>query len=81
MKNKNLMSMDDFKGKKSTKVEAPVNEMVDAIDDVYRVSVDVDLQKSLVSSFIFKFPNISWPRISFNGFCCILTKSFYFLII
>ena len=54
IKNKNLMSMDDFKGKKSTKVEAPVNEMVDAIDDVYRVSVDVDLQKSLVSSFIKK---------------------------
>ncbi len=52
--NKNLMSMDDFKSKKSTKVEVPVNEMVDAIDDVYRVSVDVDLQKSLVSSFIKK---------------------------
>lgn len=46
--------MDDFKSKKSTKVEVPVNEMVDAIDDVYRVSVDVDLQKSLVSSFIKK---------------------------
>ena len=48
------MSMDDFKGKKSTKIEAPVNEMVDAIDDFYRVSVDVDLPKSLVSSFIKK---------------------------
>jgi len=46
--------MDDFKGKKSTKIEAPVNEMVDAIDDFYRVSVDVDLPKSLVSSFIKK---------------------------
>jgi len=46
--------MDDFKGKKSTKVDAPVNEMVDAIDDVYRVSVDVDLPKSLISSFIKK---------------------------
>ena len=40
IKNKNLMSMDDFKGKKSTKI-ATVNEMVDAIDDVYRVSVEV----------------------------------------
>lgn len=48
------MSMDDFKGKKSTKIESPVNEMVDAIDDFYRVSVDVDLPKSLVSSFIKK---------------------------
>ena len=54
IKTKNLMSMDDFKGKKSTKIEAPVNEMVDAIDDFYRVSVDVDLPKSLVSSFIKK---------------------------
>ena len=53
IKNKNLMSMDDFKGKKSTKI-VTVNEMVDAIDDVYRVSVDVDLPKSLISSFIKK---------------------------
>jgi hypothetical protein len=58
---KNILSLDGFKGKKSIKesvakpVEAPVvNEMVDAIDDVYRVSVDVDLPKSLISSFIKK---------------------------
>jgi len=56
MSNKNILSLNDFKGKKSVKevVEKPINEMVDAIDDVYRVSVDVDLPKSLISSFIKK---------------------------
>lgn len=49
---KNILSLDDFKGKKST--NKPVNEMVDAIDDFYRVSVDVDLPKSLIGSFIKK---------------------------
>lgn len=49
---KNILSLNDFKGKKST--EPVVNEMVDAIDDFYRVSVDVDLPKSLISSFIKK---------------------------
>jgi len=64
---KNIFSFNDFKGKKSIKesvvdspvvespvVETPVNEMVDAIDDFYRVSVDIDLPKSLISSFIKK---------------------------
>ena len=54
---KNILSLNDFKGKKSVTekvVEKPINEMVDAIDDVYRVSVDVDLPKSLISSFIKK---------------------------
>jgi hypothetical protein len=54
---KNILSLNDFKDKKSTKetvVSKPINEMVDAIDDVYRVSVDVDLPKSLISSFIKK---------------------------
>lgn len=49
---KNILSLNDFKGMKST--EPVVNEMVDAIDDFYRVSVDVDLPKSLISSFIKK---------------------------
>ena len=49
---KNIFSFNDFKGKKST--EPVINEMVDAIDDFYRVSVDVDLPKSLISSFIKK---------------------------
>ena len=51
---KNILSLNDFKGKKSTTQEKAVNEMVDAIDDFYRVSVDVDLPKSLVGSFIKK---------------------------
>jgi len=51
---KNIFSFNDFKGKKSIQQESVVNEMVDAIDDFYRVSVDVDLPKSLVSSFIKK---------------------------
>jgi hypothetical protein len=53
--NKNIISLNDFKSKKSPITESKrVNEMVDAIDDFYRVSVDVDLPKSLVSSFIKK---------------------------
>lgn len=51
---KNILSLNDFKGKKSIAQEPAVNEMVDAIDDFYRVSVDVDLPKSLVGSFIKK---------------------------
>lgn len=52
---KNILSLNDFKGKKSLSVkDKPINEMVEAIDDFYRVSVDVDLPKSLVSSFIKK---------------------------
>ena len=51
---KNIINLNDFKGKKSTIQEKPINEMVDAIDDFYRVSVDVDLPKSLISSFIKK---------------------------
>jgi len=53
---KNILSLDDFKSKKSVKesVVEPVNEMVEAIDDFYRVSLDVDLPKSLISSFIKK---------------------------
>ena len=50
---KNIINLNDFKGKKSSQQE-PINEMVDAIDDFYRVSVDVDLPKSLISSFIKK---------------------------
>lgn len=53
---KNILSLNDFRSKKS--IQEPevkaVNEMVDAIDDFYRVSVDVDLPKSLISSFIKK---------------------------
>ncbi len=49
---KNILSLNDFKSKKSS--ERPINEMVDAIDDFYRVSVDVDLPKSLISSYIKK---------------------------
>ncbi len=51
---KNILSLNDFKFKKSGKENVSINEMVDAIDDVYRVSVDVDLPKSLISSFIKK---------------------------
>lgn len=53
---KNIFSFNDFRVKKSIQVTQKnlVNEMVDAIDDVYRVSVDVDLPKSLVASFIKK---------------------------
>ena len=54
---KNIVSFNDFKGKKSihgSVEEAVINEMVEAIDDFYRVSVDVDLPKSLVSSYIKK---------------------------
>jgi hypothetical protein len=50
---KNIINLNDFKGKKLPTQE-PINEMVDAIDDFYRVSVDVDLPKSLISSFIKK---------------------------
>ena len=49
---KNILSLDGFKSKKTT--NKPVNEMVDAIDDVYRVSVDIDLPKALISSYIKK---------------------------
>lgn len=51
---KNIYNLDDFKGKKSYIQESKVNEMVEAIDEVYRVSFDVDLPKSLVSSYIKK---------------------------
>lgn len=57
---KNILSLDDFKGKKSIQesvekpVEKQVNEMVEAIDDVYRVGFDVDVPKSLISSYIKK---------------------------
>jgi len=51
---KNILSLNDFKGKKSITQDSAINEMVDAIDDFYRVSVDVDLPKSLVGSFIKK---------------------------
>jgi len=57
---KNILSLDGFKSKKPIKESVAkrpgksVNEMVDAIDDVYRVSVDVDLPKSLISSYIKK---------------------------
>jgi hypothetical protein len=53
---KNILSLDDFKGKKSIKEskDIVINEMVDAIDDFYRVSVDIDLPKALISSYIKK---------------------------
>ena len=52
---KNILSLDGFKSKKTTNKSEPIiNEMVDAIDDVYRVSVDIDLPKSLISSYIKK---------------------------
>lgn len=54
----NIYGFDDFKGKKKSTIQESksnkINEMVDAIDDFYRVSVDVDLPKSLVSTFIKK---------------------------
>jgi glucan-binding YG repeat protein len=63
---KNIFSFNDFKGKKSvqeveqeTLENKVINEMVDAIDDFYRVSVDVDLPKSLISSFIKKVKETS----------------------
>lgn len=56
---KNILSLSDFKGKKSINKNDRINEMVDAIDDFYRVSVDVDLPKSLVSSFIKKVKETS----------------------
>lgn len=59
---KNILSLDDFKSKKSAVVEKTenvknteqLNEMVDAIDDFYRVSDDFEVPKSLISSFIKK---------------------------
>ena len=53
---KNILSLNDFKDKKSIKEskDIVINEMVDAIDDFYRVSVDIDLPKALISSFIKK---------------------------
>jgi hypothetical protein len=48
---KNILSLNDFKGKKTPE---SVNEMVELLDDFYRVSVDVDLPKSLISSYIKK---------------------------
>lgn len=53
---KNILSLNDFKGKKSPILESQdtVNEMVELLDDFYRVSVDVDLPKSLISSYIKK---------------------------
>ena len=55
---KNILSLNDFKDKKSIheskEEEIVINEMVEAIDDYYRVSIDVDLPKALVSSFIKK---------------------------
>jgi len=51
---KNILSLETFKEKKSSRKPVQINEMVDAIDDFYRVSVDVDLPKSLISSFIKK---------------------------
>jgi hypothetical protein len=53
---KNIFSFNDFRGKKSPQDTAnkPINEMVDAIDDVYRVGFDVDVPRSLISSFIKK---------------------------
>lgn len=51
---KNIYSLDDFKDKKITPESSRINEMVDAIDDVYRVSVDIDLPKSLISTYIKK---------------------------
>lgn len=56
---KNILSLNDFKGKKSVRENDSINEMVDAIDDFYRVSVDVDLPKSLISSFIKKVKETS----------------------
>ena len=54
---KNILSLDDFKGKKSIQESVntkPVNEMVEAIDDFYRVGFDVDVPKSLIGSYIKK---------------------------
>jgi hypothetical protein len=56
---KNILSLNDFKSKKSVNtvnksVSTPVNEMVEAIDDFYRVTISVDLPKSLVASYIKK---------------------------
>lgn len=55
---KNIFSFNDFKGKKSNEIinepDVQINEMVDAIDDVYRVGFDVDVPKSLISSYIKK---------------------------
>ena len=50
---KNIITLNEFKGKK-TSIQEPVNEMVELLDDFYRVSLDVDLPRSLISSYIKK---------------------------
>lgn len=55
---KNIYNLDDFKGKKSNAVnktiDTIVNESVEAIDQSYRVSFDIDVPKALIASYIKK---------------------------
>lgn len=58
---KNIYSLDDFKGKKSIEIvnetiesDPIVAESVEAIDQSYRVSFDIDVPKALIASYIKK---------------------------
>lgn len=50
---KNIYSLDDFKNQKS-KINSTINESVEAIDQSYRVSFDIDIPKALIASYIKK---------------------------
>lgn len=56
---KNIYNLDDFKGKKSNVNETIesdqiIAESVEAIDQSYRVSFDIDVPKALIASYIKK---------------------------
>lgn len=56
---KNIYNLDDFKGKKSNLVNENIEsdiitESVEAIDQSYRVSFDIDVPKALIASYIKK---------------------------
>lgn len=56
---KNIYNLDDFKGKKSNLINENIesdiiNESVEAIDQSYRVSFDIDVPKALIASYIKK---------------------------
>lgn len=50
---KNIYSLDDFKNQKS-KINSTITESVEAIDQSYRVSFDIDIPKTLIASYIKK---------------------------
>lgn len=54
---KNIYSLDDFKNQKSkinSTINSTINESVEAIDQSYRVSFDIDIPKALIASYIKK---------------------------